>query len=125
MHRERTISLPAIAATVGLTLVLTACGAQTESDTSAARATDEETRLRQARETYHEALLATLEDPESAKLTARGDWPVEPQPDDTLLVRLSGETHNALGETIDAVWECVVLPDGTGMRLVTLALVDL
>jgi hypothetical protein len=123
--RERTTPLPAITAAMALALVLSACGAQTEPDTSSAPAADEETRMHQARETCHEALLATLENPDSAKLMAKGDWPVEPQPDDTLLVRPSGKTHNALGETIDAAWECVVLPDGAGMRLVTLTLVDL
>lgn len=124
MHREMKSAPPTVTAAIVLALVLSGCGAQTESDPGAAPP-DEEARMQQARETCHEALLATLQDPDSAKLTAENDWPVERQPNDTILVRPSGQTHNALGETIDAAWECVVLPDGAGMRLVTLTLVDL
>lgn len=117
-------ALPTATAAIVSAIVLSACGAQTESDPGTAPP-DQEAGMQQARATCHEALLATLEDPGSANLVPEGNWPVERQPDDTLLVRPSGETRNALGETIVATWECVVLPDGARMRLVTLTLVDL
>ncbi len=81
--------------------------------------------MHQARKTCHDALLATLDDPDSASLEPEGSWNVERQPNDTIVVRLAGTVHNALGEPIDATWECVALPDGKEMRLVTLTLVDL
>lgn len=78
-----------------------------------------------ARKTCEEAWLATLETPEAVDGDITQNWPVELQPDGTLLVRITADIRDALDEKIEASWNCVVLPDGAGMRLVSLVVIDI
>lgn len=78
-----------------------------------------------ARETCRGAWLATLETPEAVDGDMSKSWPVEVQPDGTLVVRITADIRDALDEKIEASWDCVVLPDGAGMRLVSLVVVDI
>ncbi|MGL1832741.1 hypothetical protein ACKVEX_03945 [Rhodocyclaceae bacterium SMB388] len=78
-----------------------------------------------ARETCRDAWLATLETPGAVDRDMTESWPVEVQPDGTLHVRITADIRDALDEKIEALWNCVVLPDGVGMRLVSLVVVDI
>ncbi len=124
LTRLTTIALPWFTAAL-----LAGCGPQSDIADAAPAArpgeTETEARTRIARETCREALLDTLDHPDSAALEPLEEWSVTRQPDDTIRVELGGAVLDALGETIDGRWECVVLRDGAGMRLVTLTVVDL
>lgn len=78
-----------------------------------------------ARKTCRDAWLATLETPEAVDGDLTESWLVELQPDGTLVVHITAEIRDALDEKIEASWNCVVLPDGAGMRLVSLVVVDI
>lgn len=78
-----------------------------------------------AREVCHKAWQATLESPDAVEIDPMEQWSVEVQPNQTLLVRMSGRVHDMLDEMVEASWECVVLPEGDSMRLVTLTVVEL
>lgn len=83
-----------------------------------------EARLDAARSTCHDALLVTLDEPDSARFEPASEWPIKEPPDGTVHVRLSAQITTAMGMEMDGTWDCVVLPEGAGMRLVTLTLVD-
>jgi hypothetical protein len=81
-------------------------------------------RVEDAREFCRHALLDVLERPETAKLSPPSSWAIDEPPDGTIHVRLSAQITTALDVVIDGTWNCVVLSDDQGLRLVTLALVD-
>jgi hypothetical protein len=85
----------------------------------------QEQRIERARGICHDALLAAIEDPESARVAPPEDWLIDEPADGTILVRVSAQITTAMGMEIDGTWDCVVLPDREGgMRLVSLTLVD-
>jgi hypothetical protein len=82
-------------------------------------------RIEGARSTCSDALLAAIENPESARVAPPEEWRIDEPADGTILVRLSAQITTAMGMEIDGTWDCVVLPDREGgMRLVSLTLVD-
>jgi len=106
-----------LALTLGL---VSGCGNDTDAP-AAVSASPEDL----AREVCHKAWQATLESPETVEIDPMEQWSVEVQPNQTLLVRMSGRVHDMLDEMVDASWECVVLPEGDSVRLVTLTVVEL
>jgi hypothetical protein len=114
---HRALLVVILAFTLGL---VSGCGNDTDAP-AAVSASPEDL----AREVCHKAWLATLESPEAVEIDPMEQWPVEVQPNQTLLVKMSGRVHDMLDEMVDASWECVVLPEGDSVRLVTLTVVEL
>lgn len=66
------------------------------------------------------ALNRSLNDPDSAKLESTYRWFTEVRADGTILVQPSGRAKNAFGAYIHGTWDCVVQPEGGGVRVVSL-----
>lgn len=104
--------------------LLTACGqdGSTPTDAPAAETIAPETL---ARMTCEAALLPTLDAPEAAVIPPLESWPIERQEAGSWLVTIEGTFRNMLGNDVAATWECVVLPEEGGMRLVSFLIADL
>ena len=104
--------------------LLTACGQDgtTPNDTPTVEAIAPETL---ARMTCEAALLPTLDEPGAAVIPPMENWPIERQETGSWLVTIEGTFRNMLGNDVDATWECVVLPEEGGMRLVSFLIADL
>ncbi len=105
-------------------MLVSACGGESEPP-AAATADDMTSQQTLARETCRDAWLATLDTPERAEISPLDTWPVTRQADDTILVRLTAKIFDALDEQVEASWECVVLPDGARMRMISLIVVEI
>lgn len=77
-----------------------------------------------ARQACRNFVLQSLDEPGAAEFTDQEGWEVSERPEGTLEVTVSGAMKDALGETIEARWQCVALVDGVGARLVTLTVVE-
>lgn len=75
-----------------------------------------------ARTACREFLLQSLDAPDAAEFEDLEAWPLRKRPEGTLEVRMSGRIQDNLGEMIDAQWQCVVLPAGSQMRLVSITI---
>lgn len=75
-----------------------------------------------ARTACREFLLQTLDAPDAAEFEDIAEWPLRQRPEGTLEVQMSGRIQDSLGEMIDAKWQCVVLPAGSQMRLVSITI---
>ncbi len=79
-----------------------------------------EERLSKARSACDFYLTQSLNDPDSAKLNPRRDWPVSERKDGSILVQPAGRANNAFGAYIYGVWNCVVKIEHGNARVISL-----
>lgn len=66
------------------------------------------------------SLKRSLNDPDSVKWDESPGWHYERQSDGTILLQPRARARNAFGAYVLGVWECVVLPEGENVRLISL-----
>ena len=106
-------------------LILSGCGSEAPPPAASTVAEAGEDRATLSRRACHEAWVATLESPDTTDVAPADEWPVEEMPNGTIRVEVSAQVRDTLGEMVEGRWECVLLPEGDGVRMVSLLVIDL